>query len=267
MGSLDGKGCVVTGAASGNGRAMALRFAEEGGDVVVADLQAQGMEDTAKAVRELGRRALVHHTDVSKLSDVEALFAATAAEFGGVDVAVANAGVSDGGVGCLDMTEEQWQRTLGVNLTGVFFTLQVAARRMLEGGRPGRLIAIASIMAEWGNAGAPAYCASKAGVKSLVKSFAQALGRHGITCNGIGPGFIHTAMTAPIREAPELEARLVDATPVGRIGSPEDIAHLAAYLASDGAGFVSGTTIFPDGGITAGGLYSTRAALLREAAE
>ena len=173
------------------------------------------------------------------------------------------------GYGCtiktaVALTEEQWQRVIAVNLSGVFFTLQAAARRLVEQGRGGRLIAITSIMALWGSQNSAAYCASKAGVESLVKSFAQDLGRHGITCNGIGPGFVHTAMTESLRENPEFEARLVDQTPAGRIGEPEDIASVAAWLARDEAGFMSGTTVFPDGGITAGGSYSRALILERE---
>ena len=137
------------------------------------------------------------------------------------------------------------ERTISINLKGVFFTLQAAANRMIVQGRGGRLIALASIMAEWGSAGTPAYCASKGGVKQLVKCFAIACGRYGITCNGIGPGFIETAMTQMLSDDPMLAAYLVDRTPVGRIGQPIDVATAAAFLASDEASFVNGTTFFP----------------------
>jgi 2-deoxy-D-gluconate 3-dehydrogenase len=161
------------------------------------------------------------------------------------------------------MTEVEWDRTINVNLKGVFFTLQAAANQMISQGKGGRLIAIASIMAEWGSTGSPAYCASKGGVKQLVKSFAVACGRYGITCNAIGPGFIATGMTQFITDNPEFAAVLVDRTPMGRIGDPADVAGVAAFLATDEASFVSGTILFPDGGITAG-MYSAAMAQMLE---
>lgn len=266
MANLQGKVALVTGAASGNGRGMAVRFAEDGADVVIADIDEPGMEETARLVRQQERRALVRRCDVSSKADVDALISAATSEFGRLDIAVANAGVVESETDCLRMTEEQWARTIGINLTGVFFTLQAAANAMIEQGRGGRLIAIASIMAEWGSAGAPAYCASKGGVKQLVKSFAQAVGRLGITCNAIGPGFITTQMTRGMRDNPAVERMLIDRTPVGYIGDPVDVAAVAAFLAGDDARFVNGTIIFPDGGITAGN-YSGAMREAREAAQ
>ena len=257
MGSLDGRVAVVTGAASGNGRAMALRFAQEGADVAIADVDEQGMAETARRVSETGRQSLVVRCDVSAKAQIDALFAAIDQRFGRVDVAVANAGIAERDTNCLTMTEQAWDRTIGVNLKGVFFTLQAAATRMVASGTRGRLIAISSIMGEWGSAGAPAYCASKGGVKQLVKSFAVAVGPYGITCNAIAPGFIRTSMTSPIFENAPLETMIVDRTPAGIVGEAEDVAAVAAFLAGDDARFVNGSTIFPDGGITAG-LYSDR---------
>lgn len=263
MGKFDGRVAVVTGAASGNGRAMAVRFAEDGADVVIADLDDTGMEETSRLVRQQERQALTQRCDVAKKADIDALMAETVARFGRVDIAVANAGVVERETDCLTMTEETWDRTIDVNLKGVFFTLQAAANQMIAQGTTGRLIAIASIMAEWGSAGSPAYCASKGGVKQLVKSFGIVLGAKGITCNAIGPGFIETQMTAMLKERPEFEAYLVDRTPVGFIGMPRDIAALASFLASDEARFMNGAIVFPDGGITSG-LYSNA---MREAGE
>jgi len=265
MGKLDGKVAVVTGAASGNGRGMAVRFAEDGADVVVADVDAAGMEETARLVRQQERQALTQRCDVTKKADVDELIAATVQRFGHVDVVVANAGVAERDVDCFTMTEEQWDRTINVNLKGVFLTLQAAANQMMKQGRGGRLIAISSIMGEWGSAGAPAYCASKGGVKQLVKSFGIACGPHGITCNAIGPGFIETQMTARLKEQPEVGAYLADRTPVGYIGAPSDVAAVAAFLASDDSRFVNATTIFPDGGIIAGN-YSNQMRLAQEEA-
>ena len=259
MGSLDGKVAVITGAASGNGRGMAVRFAADGADIVIADVDREGMEETARRVREHGRRALTRHCDVASTDAIDQLIAAAVSELGHVDIAVANAGVAETDTDCLRMTEAQWDRTIAVNLKGVFFTLQAAANQMIAQGRGGRLIAIASIMAEWGSARSPAYSASKGGVRQLVKAFAMACGRYAITCNAIGPGFIETAMTRMITDNPLFTSHVVDRTPVGRIGAPADVAAVAAFLASDAASFMTGTILFPDGGITAG-MYSAAAA-------
>ena len=261
MGTLEGRVAVVTGAASGNGRGIALRFAEEGADVALADVDEGGLEQTATQVEALGRRALAGRCDVTKKADVEAIFHAAATELGPVTIAVANAGVCEEQTDILKLSEAEWDRTLGINLKGTFLTLQAAARHMVEQGRGGRLIAIASIMSRWGSSGTPAYSASKGGIQQLVRSFALACGSHGITCNGIGPGFIDTAMTTAIRDNPLMEGFLVDRTPVGRIGQPADVAHVAAFLAGDAAGFITGDVIYTDGGITAG-MYSGAAARL-----
>ncbi|MCC7363863.1 MAG: SDR family oxidoreductase [Dehalococcoidia bacterium] len=263
MGKLDGKVAVVTGAASGNGRGMAIAYAREGADVVVADVDPAGMEETARLVKQQERRALVHRCDVSKKDDIDALIAATVAEFGRVDIAVANAGVAEQDTDCFTMTEAQWDRTIDINLKGVFFTLQAAANQMRAQGTGGRLIAIASIMAEWGSSGAPAYCASKGGVRQLVRSFGQACGPYGITCNGIGPGFIETNMTTRIQESPEVRQMLEDRTPVGYIGDPDDVSNVAVFLASPESRFMNGTVVYPDGGITSGN-YSNAMRLLGE---
>lgn len=265
MGHLEGKVALVTGAASGNGRAIAVRLARDGADVAVGDIDDAGLEETARLIRQQERRALALPCDVSRKADVDRLVAETVARFGALHIAVANAGIVEREVDCFTITEEQWDRTIAVNLKGVFLTLQAAANRMRDQGVGGRLIAIASIMAEWGAAGTPAYCASKGGVKQLVRSFALACAPYGITCNAIGPGFIETAMTAPLREFPPLAQYLVDRTPAGRIGTPEDVAAVASFLASDEASFLTGTVIYPDGGITAG-LYSRALALARQQA-
>lgn len=261
MGKLDGKVALVTGAGAGIGRAISLRFAEEGADLVLADVDEGRAEETAKLVKGRGRRALVQRCDVSAPPEIEALYAAAADTFGQIHVAVANAGVVERDTDCLRMTEAQWDATVDVNLKGVFFTLQGAAKRMIAQGGGGRLVATGSIMGIWGAAGTPAYCASKGGVQQLVRCFALAGAPHGIACNGIGPGFIATALTSFISDNPMFEGFLVDRTPSGRIGEPADVASVAAFLASDDARFVNGSMVYPDGGITAG-LFSAAAAQL-----
>jgi glucose 1-dehydrogenase len=264
MGKLAGKVALITGAASGNGRGIALRFAEEGADVVIADVETPGADETARLVRERGREALSQRCDVARVEDIERLVAAGVTRFGRIDIAVANAGVVESGFDCLSLGEAMWDRTIDINLKGVFFTLQAAARQMIAQGGGGRLIAMASIMAEWGSAATPAYAASKGGVRQVVKSFAIACGRNGITCNAIAPGLIETGMTAPLVSIPQLVDYFVDRMPVGRVGQPADVAAVAAFLASDDASFITGTVITPDGGVTAG-MYSAMAAQMAAA--
>lgn len=261
--ALTGKRALITGAGFGNGRAMAVRFAREGADVVVADIDAARAEETAALVRDLGRRAVVTRTNVCRRDECEAAVRACVEAFGGIDIAVANAGISHG-VPFLDMTEEDWDRVMDVNLKGVFFTCQAAARQMVAQGTGGRIITIASIMAEIGSAGSLAYNTSKGGVKIMTKCMALALAPYKITVNAIGPGYIETGMTAPLFEAmPELREYVLDRTPLQRIGSPEDVAALAAFIASDEASFMTGTITFTDGGYLAG-QYSERQRQLGE---
>lgn len=243
---LADKIAIVTGAGSGNGRAIAVRFAEEGAHVVCADVDDEGNAETARLVRQQEREARTVHCDVAKRADVQALVDAAVEALGRVDIMVANAGI---GLGApfLSMDDATWEAVIGVNLTGVFLSDQIAARRMVEQGG-GVIVNIASIMAELGSPTSANYCASKAGVKSLTKSAALALATHGIRVNAIGPGYIETAMTQAIRDEPALRENLVRQTPLGRIGDPRDVADAAVYLASEESKFMTGQTIFPDGG-------------------
>ncbi len=244
---LANKVAVVTGAAAGNGRAIVQRFAEEGADVVIADLNGDGMKETERLVRRHGRDALTVHCDVTKRDDVQRLVDAAAGKFGKVDIMVANAGIADMDL-FLEMDDETWDRVLDVNLKGVFLSDQIAARQMVQQGHGGRIINIASIMAELGSPTAASYCASKAGVKSLTKSAALALAPFDIRVNAIGPGYIETDMTEPLRTESALRENIVNQTPLGAMGDPVDVADAALFLASDQSKFMTGQTIFPDGG-------------------
>lgn len=244
---LDGKVAIVTGAASGNGRAIAQRFAQEGATLVLADLNESGLAETERLVRQQERDALSLRCDVTRREDVQALVDAAAERFGHVDVMVANAGIGEGAP-FLEMDDATWDVVLDVNLKGVFLSDQIAARRMVEQGGGGAIVNIASIMAELGSPAAANYCASKAGVKSLTKSAALALAPFGVRVNAIGPGYIDTPMTEMLQEEPALRANLIQQTPLDRIGEPIDVAHAAVYLASEESKFMTGQTIFPDGG-------------------
>jgi glucose 1-dehydrogenase len=243
---LSGKVAIVTGASSGNGRSIAQRFAEEGAHLVLADVDAAGLGETERLVLQHEHEALSIECDVTSRDDTQALIDATVERFGRLDIMVANAGIADGAP-FLEMDDDTWNRTLDVNLRGVFLSDQIAARQMVEQGG-GAIVNIASIMAELGNPGAANYCASKAGVKSLTKSAALALAPFNIRVNAIGPGFIATAMTADTLGETALEQNLIGQTPMDRIGEAVDVANAAVYLASDEAKFTTGQTIFPDGG-------------------
>ena len=250
MGVLEGKVAFITGAGSGIGQGTAERLAREGADVCIADIDKEGAEHTASTVREFGREALVVGANVASQSQVEAAVEACMARFGRLDVAVANAGIGRGAP-LLEMSLKDWQDQLDINLTGVFLTAQATARAMVKAGNGGRIVCISSLAAENTGAGIWSYSATKAGVRIMVRGWAQELGPHGITVNAIGPGVIDTPLAhglagdddGPIRTA--LEER----TPVGRVGRPSDIAGLIAFLAGPDGAFMSGSYLLMDGGL------------------
>lgn len=250
--SLVGKVAIVTGAASGMGRAMALRFAAAGARVSLADVNDEGLAETLKGVEAAGGVGFAQSCDVARTADLARLVATTVDRFGRLDVAVANAGAVGGG-DCFTLTEEQWERLFGINAKGTFFLFQAAARQMVQQGSGGRLIAVASMLATWATPSSPGYGASKAAVAHLVGTFAQACGPFRITVNGISPGFTETGMTA--NQDPTFSAHLVDRTPLGRAATADEMATVALFLAGDGASFVNGAVVPVDGGITLG-LYS-----------
>ncbi|MBI5946697.1 MAG: SDR family oxidoreductase [Chloroflexi bacterium] len=267
-GRIQDRVAVITGGASGIGRACALRFAEEGADVVVADLdETRGLE-TVAAVTASGRRSTFVRTDTSREADCEALAEAAVAGFGHVDILVAAAGISHalyvsgqgtGEVGAdreaamlLNKPTEYWEKVMAVNLTGVMMTDRAIARRMVASGRPGSIINIASGAAKIPLPGAADYCVSKAGVWMLTKVLALEVARFQVRVNAIGPGFIETPMTEGMRADEERARAIVNSTPLGRLGLPIDIANTALFLASDESSFFTGEIIFPDGGLFTG---------------
>jgi glucose 1-dehydrogenase len=233
---------IVTGAGSGIGRATALRLARDGYAVVVAEIDAPR---AASMAAEIGQAALPFTLDVSEAEGVDALLAGTLGRFGRLDVMVANAGVPHGAP-FLELDEATWERVLSVNLKGVFLCGQAAAKAMVAGGHPGAIVNVASTYAEVTEGEASAYSASKGGVRMLTKSMALELGPHGIRVNAVGPGWIRTGMN-PLDDAAQV-AQLEPTIPLGRVGLPEDVADVIAFLASDDARYVSGQTLFVDGG-------------------
>jgi NAD(P)-dependent dehydrogenase (short-subunit alcohol dehydrogenase family) len=263
-GRLEGKVALVTGGASGIGRACAVRFAEEGADVCIGDLNPDRGKETLALVEELGRRAIVVETNTADEQSCEALAQACVDEFGRLDVVLAAAGIShagyvsggkSSGIGSaplLDKPADDWRRVLEVNLTGVMLTDRAAARRMIALGNGGSIINIASGAAKIAIPGAGEYSVSKAGVWMLTKVLSLELAASKIRVNAIGPGFIDTPMTQAISTSEAFLSGLEARTPLSRIGQPLDIANTALFLASDESSFYTGSILFPDGGLDAG---------------
>jgi len=245
---LQGKTALVTGAAQGIGLACAEAFAAEGAKVVLTDTNAEKGRHAAERLRAEGRHAVFERCDVSKKSEVEAAIALAVAEFGSLDILVANAGIVHAAE-FLDLEEADFDRVIAVNLKGIFLAGQAAARQMVKQGRGGSIINMSSVNAVLAIPNQVPYVVSKGGTNQLTKVMAVALAPHGIRVNGIGPGTILTelAKTAVLGNQ-EAERKILSRTPMGRMGEPAEIARVAVFLASDDASYLTGQTIYPDGG-------------------
>jgi NAD(P)-dependent dehydrogenase (short-subunit alcohol dehydrogenase family) len=245
---LQDRVAIVTGGARGIGRGICRCLAEAGADVVVADIRPNGAADeTVALVQAAGRRALVRAVDVADHAQVDELVQATLAHFGRLDIMVANAGIGMGQP-FLDLTHETWHRVLGVDLHGVFYSTQAAARAMVAQGRGGKIVLISSVHAELTFPTAVGYDVAKAGVVMLGRGAARELAEHHINVNVIGPGWIDTEINREFLAAPADRAAVEATIPWGRIGRPEDIGHLAVFLASDRADYITGAYFRCDGG-------------------
>lgn len=244
---LQGKVAIVTGAASGIGRGIALRFAEEGAVVLSADVSEEGTQQTAETVQKEGGRALGLRVDVSRRDQVKAMVARAVSEFGGLDIMVANAGIFRAEP-FLETKDDTWDRTMAVNSKGVFLSCQEAARQMVQSGRGGKIITIASVYAEITGPGAAAYTASKGAVRMLTHTMALELAPHKINVNAIAPGAIETPMLRQAAPDEASQRQFLQLIPWGRLGQPVDIANAALFLASDESGYITGETLFVDGG-------------------
>ena len=236
---------MVTGAGRGIGRAIALRYATAGADVVCVSRTVENSEKVAAEVRAMGRRAWAVAVDVADPAQIAAAGEKIIAETGRVDVLVNNAGVTRDGL-VMRMSEADWDTVLNTNLRGAFLFTKAFTRVLLKQ-RSGRIINIASVIGLMGNAGQANYAASKAGLIGFTKSVARELGSRGVTCNAIAPGFIETDMTAVLTE--EIRSGLLKQIPLGGFGRADDIAEAALYLAGPGGRYVTGQVLVVDGGM------------------
>jgi NAD(P)-dependent dehydrogenase (short-subunit alcohol dehydrogenase family) len=251
MGRVEGKVAVVTGGASGIGRATARKLAAEGARVGIADVDEAGGERVAAGIREAGAEAFFRRTDVCSLADLEAVLDEAADRHGRLDVLVNNAGISVGGAAG-EMAEEDWDRVIDVNLSGVWRGMRAAIPRMLAQGG-GSIVNLSSVQAQVGFLGWSGYAASKGAVDALTRQAAVEYARAGIRVNAIAPGTIMTEMNETIMaESPDgaaVMAGWVAMHPIGRIGQPEEVAAAIAFLASDEASFITGELLRVDGGL------------------
>lgn len=235
---------VVTGGAQGIGLACAEALTEDGFRCVLVDINAEKVEAAAK---ELGQGAVAYPCDMSDPAAINALFDKIEADIGAVHVLVNNAGIAMPG-DFLDYALEDFQKVIDLNLTGTFVASQRVARSMVKNGIEGAIVNMSSINAVVSIPAIPAYCASKGGVMQLTKSMSLALAPHNIRVNAVGPGSIDTEMMAGVNASPEAYARVMSRTPLGRVGSPREIGDVVAFLASPKASYVTGETIYVDGG-------------------
>lgn len=243
MGLLQGKTALITGAARGIGKAIALRFAEEGANIAFTDLAVN--EETQAEIKAKGVKAKSYASDASNFAQTEEIVKQVKEDFGSIDILVNNAGITKDGL-MLRMSEQQWDAVINVNLKSAFNFVHACIPIMLRQ-RGGSIINMASVVGVHGNAGQSNYAASKAGLIALAKSIAQEMGPKGIRANAIAPGFIDTAMTQALPE--DVRKEWCQKIPLRRGGTVDDIANVATFLASDLSSYVSGQVIQVDGGM------------------
>jgi glucose 1-dehydrogenase len=246
---LDNKVAIVTGGNSGIGKAIVLELARQGGKIVVDYVShPDATEELERQVAALGDQAVGVNADVSKVSDLEKLIAATVKAFGRLDIMVNNAGIETR-TSVLDTNEEQYDKVLEVNLKSAFFGTQLAAKQMIRQGGGGRIINITSVHEDWPMPGNAAYCLSKGGMRMLTRTAGVELAPHNILVVGVGPGAVATPINLSTMQNPIEMAKLDAAIPLGRMAKPEEIASVVALLAGGGASYITATTVFADGGL------------------
>lgn len=249
MGLLDQKVAVVTGSDSGIGRGIALEFARQGATVVINYVHAKDKADEVlQTIRQDNGQAIVIQADVSQYQQAMGLIQRTVEHFNRLDIMVNNAGMEIHSP-FVDVTEEQFDRVLGVDLKGAFFCAQAAAREMIKRKTPGRIINISSVHEDLPMTQNVPYCCAKGGMRMLMRTICLELAPYNITVNNIGPGAVDTPIDADVKADPQKLQALLNEIPLHRMGQPEDIGKLALYLASDAAAYVTGATYFIDGGL------------------
>jgi 3-oxoacyl-[acyl-carrier protein] reductase len=243
---LEGKVAIITGGGRGIGAATARKFAAEGASVAVADVSAEAAQSVAEELRHGGHAALDVVVDVTDAASVERMIADTLAHFDRLDCLVNNAGIIDDAQ-LLNMDESQWDRVIDVNLKGVYLCTRAAVSAMVERGIHGVILNASSVVGLYGNFGQTNYAATKSGVIGMTKTWSKELGRKGIRVNAVAPGFILTPMTD--RVPPRVLDLMASRTPLGRLGTPEDVANAYAFLASDEAAYITGAVLSVDGGL------------------
>ena len=243
--SLSGKTALVTGAAQGIGRDIALGLAADGAEVVICDVNLEAAQKTAADIEAKGRKSLALKANVASSADVTAMIDQVVEKFGRIDILVNNAGITRDGL-ILRMKDEDWDLVLSVNLKGAFLCTKSALKYMSKQ-RSGTIINIASIVGAMGNAGQANYVASKAGLIGLTKTIAREYANRNVTANAVAPGFIDTAMTQALTE--QVRTDLAKQIPLGRLGSSEDVASAVRFLASPAAAYITGQVIHVNGGL------------------
>lgn len=246
---LEGKVALVTGSSGGIGQAIAIRLAQEGADIVI-DYRShpEGAEETKTKVEASGRKGLVVKADLGNVSDVRQMVTGGIEHFGKLDILVNNAGVEKN-ASFWEVTEEDYDSVVNVNLKGVFFATQAIVQHLRETNRPGKIINISSVHEELPFPHFTSYCASKGGVKMMMRNLAIELGPLGITINNVAPGAIETPINKSLLNDPEKLNAVLNNIPLRRLGQPADVASMVAFLASADADYVTGSTFFVDGGL------------------
>jgi glucose 1-dehydrogenase len=246
---LEGKRALVTGSGRGIGRAIAIRLAREGAELAINDIHIEDeARQTLAAVEAAGRRGILIRADLARADEARRLVEETVHQLGSLDILVNNAGIEKRSP-FVEVSEQDYDTVLHVNLKGAFFTSQAFVRHLLGTNRPGKIINISSVHEELPFPGYASYCASKGGLQLLTRDLAVELGPQGITVNGIAPGAIATEINRSLLDDKPRVERLLKQIPLGRLGKPEDVAALAAFLASSDADYVTGSTYYVDGGL------------------
>ncbi len=245
MGKLDNKNAIVTGSARGIGKAIAVKLAEEGANVVIVDVNYEAAVETSEEIKKMGRKSFAMKVDVTKYDEVEAMIEKTKTEFGSVDILVNNAGITKDNL-ILKMTPEDFDLVIDINLKGVFNGIKAVFPVMMKQ-KSGKIINIASVIGLMGNVGQANYAASKGGVIALTKTAAKELAQRGVCVNAVAPGYIQTPMTDKLPD--NVKEEILKLVPMRRMGQPEDVAKAVLFLASPDSDYITGQTITVDGGM------------------